>query len=193
MVARRNHERKTIMDNLEITTTPKAENDNGVPRSRFTRRMAGGVAAALVVGVLSVSAAQAHGFGGGHGGGGFMALRMQKMLDKVGATDGQRAQIKGIWEGLRPQLKATHEQHAQLRKQITQAMTATTIDPAAIEKLRQQSVQLMDKASTLMTRGFVESARVLTPEQRKQVAAELEKSREERRAHFEEGGMHDGF
>jgi Spy/CpxP family protein refolding chaperone len=175
------------MDNLEITTSPKAQNDNGVPRGRFPRRVVGGVAAALVIGVLSVSAAQARGFGGGGFGGG-MGFRMQKVLEKVNATDAQREQIKGIWEGLRPQLKATHEQHAALRKQLTQAMTAPTIDPAAIEKLRQQSVQLMDKSSTIMTRGFVESAKVLTPEQRKQVAEELEKRADHHRAHLEEGG-----
>lgn len=181
------------MDNLEITTSPKAQNDNGVPRGRFPRRVVSGVAAALVIGVLSVSAAQARGGGGGFGGGGFgggMAFRMQKVLEKVNATDAQRAQIKGIWEGLRPQLEANHEQHAALRKQLTQAMTAPTIDPAAIEKLRQQSVQLMDKSSTIMTRGFVESAKVLTPEQRKQVAEELEKRRaEHHRGHMQ---MDDG-
>jgi predicted lipid-binding transport protein (Tim44 family) len=56
--------RETIMDNFEITTSPKAQNDNGVPRGRFPRRVVGGVAAALVIGVLSMSAAQARGFGG---------------------------------------------------------------------------------------------------------------------------------
>jgi Spy/CpxP family protein refolding chaperone len=175
------------MDNLEITTSPMARNDNGVPRGRFPRRAVGGVAAAVVVGLLTVSVAQARGFGGGGFGGG-MAFRMQKVLEKVNATDAQRAQIKGIWEGLRPQLKTTHEQHLALRKQITEAMTAPTIDPAAIEKLRQQSVQLMDRSSTIMTRGFVESAKVLTPEQRKQVAEELAKRAEHHRGHMEEGG-----
>jgi len=188
MVARKRR-RETIMDNLEIRTTT-AENDNGhSPRRRFSRRVAGGLAAALAIGVVSIGVAQAHG-GGGFGGGGFGGFgghRIYKMLDKVGATDGQRAQIKAIWDGLRPQLKVVHEQHAQLRKQITQAMTAPTIDPAAVEKLRQQSVQQMDKVSALMTRGFVESARVLTPDQRKQIAAELEKAAEHRRSHWEHG------
>jgi periplasmic protein CpxP/Spy len=113
---------------------------------------------------------------------------MHKILDHVGASDAQKAQIKTIWEGLRPQLKTLHQQHAGLRQQITQAMTAATIDPAAIEKLRQQSVAVMDKVSSVMTQGFVETARVLTPEQRKQAAAEIEKARENHRAHFEENG-----
>jgi len=117
-----------------------------------------------------------------------MAFRMHKILDKVGASDAQKAQIKSIWENLRPQLKTLHEQHAGLHQQITAAMTAATIDAGAIEKLRQQSVAVMDKVSALMTQGFVESARVLTPEQRKQAAAEIEKARENHRAHFGEQG-----
>jgi Spy/CpxP family protein refolding chaperone len=150
------------------------------------RRALAGVAALAVAGALSLSVAHAQGSGGDHEG--FMAFRMHKVLDKVGATDAQKAQIKAIWEGLRPQLKTLHQQHASLHQQITQAMTAATIDAGAIEKLRQQSVSVMDKVSSLMTQGFVETARVLTPEQRKQAAAEIEKARENHHAHFGEGG-----
>jgi protein CpxP len=171
--------------NLETTPQP-GERPARIKR-RFSRRALGGLAALVIGGAVSVSVAQAHGFGGG-GEGGFMAMRMHKMLDKVGATDGQRAQIKAIWEGLRPQLKTIHEQHMQVRQQITQAITAATIDPSAVEKLRQQSVQLMDKGSSVLTQGFVETARVLTPDQRKQVAAELQKEAEHRREHFQEHG-----
>jgi Spy/CpxP family protein refolding chaperone len=181
------------MDTLETNQEIANDNNEGTPRlarrrfPRLSRRIFGGLAVLLGAGALSLSVAQAHGFGPG-GGGGFMAFRMHKILEKVNATDAQKTQIRAIWEGLRPQLRATHQEHAKLRVQITQAMTAPTIDPAAIEKLRQQSVQLMDRASSLMTKGFIETARVLTPEQRKQAAAELEKERQNRRAHFEEGG-----
>jgi Spy/CpxP family protein refolding chaperone len=173
-----------------MDTTNDTNPDERSPRRwlarRFSRRLLGGLAALATAGALSFSVAQAHGFGSGHEGA--MAFRMHKILDRVGATDAQKAQIKAIWEGLRPQLKTLRLQHAGLRQQITQAMTAPTIDPAAIEKLRQQSVAVMDKVSSVMTQGFVESARVLTPEQRKQAAAEIEKARENRRAHFDENG-----
>jgi Spy/CpxP family protein refolding chaperone len=156
---------------------------------RISRRVLGGLAAVVIGGALSLSVAQAHGGPGGPGGHeGFMAFRMHKVLDKIGATDAQKAQIKGIWEGLRPQLKTLHEQHATLHQQITQAMTAATIDTGAIEKLRQQSVGVMDKLSQLMTQGFVQTAQVLTPDQRKQAAAELEKMREQHHGYFGDGG-----
>jgi protein CpxP len=177
------------MDTPFDTTKSQGPNLPRTPR-RLSRRLLGGLAALVVGGALSFSVAQAHGFGGGEGP---MAGRMHHMLDKVGATDGQRAQIKAVWEGIKPQLKALHAQHAQLREQLTQALTAQTIDPAAVEKLRQQSVQTMDKVSSALTHGFVETARVLTPEQRKQVAAELQKESEHRHEHFEEHGGPEGF
>jgi protein CpxP len=153
------------------------------PRSRKGLWL--GLALALGAGVVGVAVpmTQAYAFegggpGGGPGGGAFgghWGFRMHRILDKVGATDSQKGQIKATWEGLRPQLKALHQQHFALRQQITAAMTAPTIDPAQIEQLRQQSVQLMDKTSSVVTQGMVATAQVLTPDQRKQVAAEMQK------------------
>jgi len=152
------------------------------PRSRKGLWL--GLALALGAGAVGIAVpmTQAYAFeGGGPGGGpggafdGHWGFRMQHILAKVGATDSQKGQIKAIWEGLRPQLKTLHQQHFALRQQITTAMTAPTIDPAQIETLRQQSVQLMDKTSSVVTQGMVASAQVLTPDQRKQVAAEMQK------------------
>jgi Spy/CpxP family protein refolding chaperone len=180
------------MDTIDTNQVIANDNHAGASRAprgrlpRISRRVLGGLAVLLAGGALTLSVAQAHGLGPG-GGGGFLAFRMHKILEKVNATDGQKAQIKAIWEGLRPQLRTTHDEHRKLRQQITQAMTAPTIDPAGIEKLRQQSIQLMDRASATMTKGFIETARILTPEQRKQAAAELEKERQNRRARFQGG------
>ncbi len=115
--------------------------------------------------------------GGGDAGGpghGHMLKRMQHMLDRVNATPGQRAQIRAVWDGIRPQLRALHQQQFELRKQMLAAMTAPRIDAAAVEKLRVQSIALHDKTSALTTQGFVGSANVLTPEQRKLARDELE-------------------
>jgi Spy/CpxP family protein refolding chaperone len=123
------------------------------------------------------------GGGGEHGGPGGPRQRMERVLTAVGASDAQKAQVKTIWEGLRPQLKALHQEHEQVRKQIAEALAAPTIDAAHIEQLRKQSVQTMDKLSALMTSGLVQSAGVLTPDQRKQ-ALETMKEHE---------GRHGGF
>jgi Spy/CpxP family protein refolding chaperone len=99
---------------------------------------------------------------------------MDRMLDKVNATPSQRAQIRAVWDGLHPQLRALHQQKAELRRQMAAAMTAPRIDPAAIEKLRVQQISLQDKASALRMQAFVSAANVLTPEQRQLARAAFE-------------------
>ena len=56
-----------------------------------------------------------------------------------------------------------------MRKQIVGALTAATINPSSVEQLRQQSMALIEKTSSLLTQGFVQTAQVLTPDQRQQV------------------------
>jgi protein CpxP len=131
----------------------------------------------LMLGGVGYQAAYAHGGGSGGGDGAGMHERMQARMDRiltdVGATDQQKAQIKTIWTGLGPQLKAAHQDRGKIHEQLQQAMSAATIDAAAIEKLRQQSVQTIDRVSTLFTQGMVQTAQVLTPDQRQKALAEL--------------------
>ena len=125
--------------------------------------------------MLGGVAANAHGFPGHDGAGQHerMQARMDRILTDAGATDAQKAQVKSIWANLGPQLKAARQQHMQLRQQIGQALAAPTIDTNAIEKLRQQSLQAIDSSSKLLTQGMVQTAQVLTPDQRQKVLSEL--------------------
>lgn len=155
------------------------------PRAPRRRRWLALMLVPLAAGVLTASVASAHGFGGGPRGGGkaFMQQRMDHLLTAAGATDAQKAQIKGIWEKQRPQMEALHQQHRETRRQLGEAIAAATIDTAKVEQLRKQSVDTTDKISALMTQSMVASAQVLTPEQRKIVHQKME----ERRGH------HGGF
>ncbi len=134
------------------------------------------LAAPLMLGGVAYNAANAYGHPG-HGDGAGTHERMQARLDRIltdaGASDAQKAQVKTIWANLGPQLKASRQQHMQLRQQIGQALAATTIDTNAIEKLRQQSLQAIDASSKLLTQGMVQTAQVLTPDQRQKVLSEL--------------------
>jgi len=107
---------------------------------------------------------------------GFVARRLERILDRVNATAGQRGQIRAVWDGLRPQLRALRAQHGELRRQIVAAVTAPTINAADVEKLRQQSMSVADKTSALFTQGIVATAQVLTPEQRKLAQDEMAKA-----------------
>jgi Spy/CpxP family protein refolding chaperone len=151
------------------------------------------VIGALGLGGIAVSTARAQAQppdGGSAVGPGFMAHRLQHMLDKVNASPSQRGQIQAIWAGLRPQLKSLRQQHMAVRQQMVTALTGATINASDVEKLRQQSMSLTDKTSSLFTQGIVQTAQVLTPDQRKIAQQELAAQRAQHRFH---GGMGGGF
>jgi periplasmic protein CpxP/Spy len=109
--------------------------------------------------------------------GGFGARRLERLLDKVNATPGQRSQIEAIWNGLRPQLKSFHQQEHALHQQMAAALSAPTINPSAIEQLRQQSMGIANQMSSTFTQGVVQTAQVLTPDQRRTAAAVIAQAR----------------
>lgn len=164
-------------DRLENATAAAAGRRNMTMARRRWWAVAFGAVA--VVGV-SLSVARAQGFGG-HGP--FMKERMEHMLAAAGATDAQKTQIHAIWEGLRPQLKPLHKQHADLRHQLGEAIAAPTIDKARVETLRKQSVDTMDRISALVTQGMVASAQVLSPDQRQAVLKQVEEHRRHGHGH----------
>jgi protein CpxP len=167
-----------------MITTEKMDNDRtenapadatGARRTMMGRRRWWAVVvSAVAVAGVSLSVARAQGFGGR---GPFMKERMEHMLSAAGATDAQKTQIHAIWDGLRPQLKPLHKQHADLRHQLGQAIAAPTIDKARVETLRKQSVETMDRISALITQGMVASAQVLSPDQRQAVLKQMEEHR----------------
>ena len=143
-------------------------------RSPFSAtRLFGGVVLVAVLGSAALSAwAQ-----GGHGGhrGGMMGLPMQgrmveRMLDSVNATAEQRSQIKQITERAAADRKAQFESGRALREQGMNLFTQPVVDANAAEALRQQMLQHHDQASKRMMQTMLEVSRVLTPEQRKQLA-----------------------
>jgi protein CpxP len=127
------------------------------------------------------------------GPGGFGGHRLDRLLDKVGATAPQRSQIEGIWNGLRPQLKSFHQQHEAIRQQIGAALSAPTINPASVEQLRKQAMGVADQLSSTFTQGLVQTAQVLTPGQRKQAQAFIQEARGRFQHHHGDGdGNADG-
>jgi Spy/CpxP family protein refolding chaperone len=124
-------------------------------------------------------------------GGMLMGGRMlERMLDDVKATEAQRSQIDKIQGAAREDIVKLHEQHAKLRQQTAQLLTAPTVDTAAIEKVRLQMLQQHDAISKRMLTAMVDSSKVLTPEQRATLSAKL-KERQERMHERHERG-HDG-
>jgi Spy/CpxP family protein refolding chaperone len=166
-----------MTNDANVTGTP-------APRPGSSKLRWAWLLALPLAGALSVSAAQAGQgrWGAGHGGfGGEMAMgggrHLDRLLGEANATDAQKAQIKAAWDAARPQLQALHQERMKLHEELQKALAAPTIDRTKVEALRKQSVQLMDKASTVTTQAFVTSAQVLTPEQRQKVATAIQQHR----------------
>jgi Spy/CpxP family protein refolding chaperone len=106
-----------------------------------------------------------------HGGpGGRMGHRIDHMLDGIGATDAQRAQIKQIFMAAGADIKAQHAAGRALHVKAIQIYGAPTLDASAAEALRQQREALHDQASKRWTQAMLDAAKVLTPEQRAKLA-----------------------
>jgi len=100
----------------------------------------------------------------------FMERRLDKMLGMLNATDSQRTAIKTIAERMFTEMQPIHQQHKQLHDAMVAAFTANTVDAAGVEKLRLQVTALVDKGSQVFSKGLLDAAQVLTPEQRQTLA-----------------------
>jgi protein CpxP len=119
-----------------------------------------------------------HGPGGWHGGMGGMGdmdpavaakridARVAYMLAEVDATPEQRERIATILKGLANDMQQNRQRHMQARRQSLELLAAPTIDRAQLEKLRVEQMQLGDVTSRRMLQAMMDSAEVLSPEQR---------------------------
>ena len=122
------------------------------------------------------------GRGTGMDGGGQMGQmghmsHMSRVLDRVGASAEQKAQIKTIMESAHNELKPVHAQMKLLRDQSTALFTQPAVDANAAEALRLQMQTLHGQVSKRMLQAMVESSRVLTPDQRAKMADMMNKRR----------------
>jgi periplasmic protein CpxP/Spy len=173
-------------------------------KSRSLSLVGAGLLAALL-GTVTLSAwAQPHGGhgGGGHhgmhaGGGGMGPFMMggrglERLLDGVNASAEQRSQIKAIAERAMTDLKAQRESGRGTRDKLMQLFAQPVVDANAAEALRQQAMQQHDQASRRMMQAMVEASRVLTPEQRKQLAERMAQRRDMGERHLRERRSLDG-
>jgi protein CpxP len=165
-------------------------------------RLIGAALLAAVLGTVTLSAwAQPGGFGHGgpgmHEGGPGMGMMMggrglERMLDSINATAEQRAQIKQIADSARTDMLAQRDSGKGLREQMAKLFAAPTVDANAVEALRAQMMAQHDAQSRRMTQAMVEASRVLTPEQRKQLADRMAQRREMMQRHLQERQQLDG-
>ncbi len=136
------------------------------------------VSVLVVAAVCSAVSAHAQGMGGpgGHGHGEGMMMfggapehvgrGIDHMLDGLGASDAQRAQIRQIALAAATDLKTQRDAGRALHEKGLQIFTAPTVDAAAAEALRQQMSAQRDQASKRVLQAMLDVSKVLTSEQR---------------------------
>lgn len=119
--------------------------------------------------------------GGGHHGGGFGARGLERMLDKIDATDEQADKLWEIAGEIRGEMWPMGREFRQTREDLAELLTAETVDAEAVEALRSERIAAIDEMSKTMTAAMVEAAEVLTPEQRAELAKHFEERGPKRR------------
>jgi Spy/CpxP family protein refolding chaperone len=133
--------------------------------------------ATLVGGVAAGVGFKAFGYGRGHGP--IDPARLDEHLERmlkhlyveIDATEEQKRKLEPIVKQAAKELAPMRENLHAGRRQAIELLTQDTIDPAAIEALRAKQIGMADEASRRLTRAIAEAAEVLTPAQRKELAA----------------------
>ena len=100
---------------------------------------------------------------------------VDRALRSVDASREQRDKITTILDRAVDDIFALREKHLDGRRQIRDALAASTIDRTRIETLRGEQMTLAETASKRITDAFADAAEVLTPEQRSQLARRIER------------------
>lgn len=141
----------------------------------------------LIAAVGSAVSAHAQGMGmGGPGGRGHgegmmmfggppehVGRGIDHMLDGLGASDAQRAQIKQIALAAATDLKTQRDAGRALHEKGLQIFAAPTVDAGAAEALRQQMSAQRDQVSKRVLQAMLDASKVLTPEQRVKLAQRM--------------------
>jgi Spy/CpxP family protein refolding chaperone len=148
-------------------------------RRRFFRFAAAGAALAGLSGLAWKATAH------GNRGGPIDPARLDEHLDRmlkhlyveIDATEAQRQKLEPIIKQAAKELMPLRQKVREARRQGMALLTAPSIDRGAIERLRVEQIAAADDASKRFVRALADVADVLTPEQRKTVAARVEHRR----------------
>lgn len=97
------------------------------------------------------------------------------IVDWLDGTDAQKTQIKQVVNNAIPDLLSYREEHRALRAEFQKEMSASTINPQALESLRGKALKMMDEASARGLRALTDVANILTPEQRQKAISKWKK------------------
>jgi len=155
------------------------DSDNGAPptRSKLVPSLLAAGAILVLAGGFGIARASGfapalrHAYSGHHGAMAhdFIEFRLTKALDKVDATDAQKAQVKAIVDAGFAKHEGMASQHEALCAQLGAALSGPTVDRAAVEAARVAAIAKIDERSKEIAKSLADIAEVLTPAQRAQL------------------------
>ncbi len=89
---------------------------------------------------------------------------------ELDANAEQQERLRGIVRGLVKDVVPLREKTAEARRQARNLLTQTSIDRAAMEKLRAEQMSLADSVSRRITQALGDAAEILSPEQRRKLS-----------------------
>lgn len=128
-----------------------------------------------------------HGMHAGKDHADFAKRRVEHMSKIVGATDEQKAKLLTIAEGSAKNMQALHEKQRDLHKREMDLMTAATIDRNAINRLNAEQAANHDALRQIRDKAQLDSAEVLTAEQRTKLASNMKNRMEQHKGHMGPG------
>jgi Spy/CpxP family protein refolding chaperone len=152
-------------------------NEDRQPRRRFFK-LAAATTAVAGLGGFGLNAL-AHGRGRGP----IDPARAEEHLDRmlkhmyveIDATEAQKQKLDPIAKQAAKDLQPLREKSREARLKSVELLAADKIDRGAIEKARAESMRAADAASKRFTQALADFAEVLTPEQRKTLAARMQR------------------
>lgn len=156
------------MTSLSAQTPPKS------------RRWIASIVAATTLFVAGIAVVAAHGMGSNRDWSEEqIAEHIQDHVDDVlkgvDATPEQRTQVSDILKAAAHDVFSIREQHMAAHAKLKDILSAQQIDRTQLESLRQQQLQAIDSATQRISAALADAAEVLTPDQRKQLFANIEK------------------
>jgi len=146
-------------------------------RRRFFRIAAVSTAFAGLAGLGASALAHGRRGGGGPIDPAKMEQNVERMLKhlyaEIDATPAQQQKLEPIVKQAANDLMPLRAKVQEARRRGVELLSADTIDRGAIERLRAEQIGAADAASKRLTQALGDVAEVLTPEQRKTVAARV--------------------
>ncbi len=156
------------------------QNTQQSPRRRFFKLAA---LSAALAGFGATALAR----GGRHGGEPMSEEHLERMLKhlyvEIDATDAQKQRLDPIVKKAAGDLRPLRAKAQDARRRGVELFSADTLDRAAIERARVEQIGAADASSRRFTQALTDVAEVLTPEQRRKLAARFAR-RGHGRGHF---------